>query len=322
MQLAFLFTQLHPDKNLDDPDAGAKFARLGEAWNVLKDEARRGEYDAQIRARVERKRKLGQQDDERKRMRAKLEEGERRATDRTNAQQAARHSDEEARLKLAAEVKNLQKMFYRPPPSRQSAAASADEFYAAAAADLARTASAAAAASAAPEDEGGADAVDASLTLSVRWDSSQGADAVAPPTEAQLRSAFEAYGVVDSIAVSAKRALVSFADAGGLENCLAFSGAQHGFRLARLGAAVAKSAAASSTATAKTHASPPRATARPASPPVAAVTSAAPQQSQSMSHLSYEQQTLARMKALAEKRKADKLKSEAAAAESISSAPP
>ena len=320
MNIAFMFMQLHPDKNLDDPDAGAKFARLGEAWNVLKDEARRGEYDAQIRARVERKRKLGQQDDERKRMRAKLEEGERRATDRSNAQQAARHSDEEARLKLAAEVKNLQKMFYRPPPSRPSAAASADEFYAAASADMARTA--AAAASAASEDDGGADAVNASLTLSVRWDSSQGADAGAPPTEAQLRSAFEAYGVVDSIAVSAKRALVSFADAGGLENCLAFSGAQHGFRLARLGTAGAKSAAASSTATTKNHASPPRATVRPASPPVAAATNTAPQQSQSLSHLSYEQQTLARMKALAEKRKADKMKSEAAAAESISSAPP
>jgi curved DNA-binding protein CbpA len=316
--------QLHPDKNLDDPDAGAKFARLGEAWNVLKDEARRGEYDAQIRARVERKRKLGQQDDERKRMRAKLEEGERRATDRTNAQQAARHSDEEARLKLAAEVKNLQKMFYRPPPSRPSAAASADEFYAA---EMARSAAAAAAtsASAASEDDGGADAVDASLTLSVRWDSSgQGGDAVAPPTEAQLRSAFEAYGVVDSIAVSAKRALVSFADAGGLENCLAFSGAQHGFRLARLGAAGGKSAAAASST--KGRASPPRATVRSATPPVAA-TNAAPQpqfqsQPQSQSHLSYEQQTLARMKALAEKRKADKLKSEAAGGEPISSAPP
>lgn len=100
-----LAVQLHPDKNPDDPLAGEKFAHVFQAYDLLKDEARRKEYDAQYRARNERKRKLNAQDDERKRMRAALEENERKSADRLNSHKQAHQSDADAKIKLAAEVR-------------------------------------------------------------------------------------------------------------------------------------------------------------------------------------------------------------------------
>lgn len=41
--------QLHPDKNPDDPTAEDRFKQLGMAYDTLKDEAKRAEYDSQQR---------------------------------------------------------------------------------------------------------------------------------------------------------------------------------------------------------------------------------------------------------------------------------
>jgi DnaJ-class molecular chaperone len=37
--------QLHPDQNASDPQAGAKFAKLQNAYEVLSDDKRRAQYD-------------------------------------------------------------------------------------------------------------------------------------------------------------------------------------------------------------------------------------------------------------------------------------
>ena len=36
---------IHPDQNQDDPDAGERFAEMGQAYEVLKDPERRKRYD-------------------------------------------------------------------------------------------------------------------------------------------------------------------------------------------------------------------------------------------------------------------------------------
>lgn len=54
-----LARQLHPDKRAQEPagsgtgsvgDGGAAFLRVQEAWEVLRDEAKRRDYDAKVRA--------------------------------------------------------------------------------------------------------------------------------------------------------------------------------------------------------------------------------------------------------------------------------
>lgn len=139
-----------------------------------------------------------------------------------------------------------------------------------------------------------------SNTISVKWDKD-----TSPPTEALLQSLFEAYGVIDTIAVSTKQALVSFGDAGGLENAIAFFGNQHNLKLARVGgsrpagvaAVPAPYASIASARTLRTDTPAPNA-------PTATFSGA--------SALAYEQQTFARMKALIEQRKQEKLTAAAA----------
>jgi DnaJ family protein C protein 17 len=270
---------LHPDKNPDDPEAANKFGKLKAAYDALRDETKRKEYDTQFKARNERKRKLHEQDDERKRMRANLESREKQASEKYTAEKQAQQSDADAKIKLAAEIASLRKQFQTKAPATDYSA------------HLPPGYNPSPAPSAAYEE---CDAsVDSSLTISVKWDKE-----AEPPSESLLRSLFEAYGVVDSIAVSAKQALVSFGDVGGLENALTYFGSQHNLKLSRVGKA--RSAAASSFTS-----SVPLFTA-----------ASAPSSNAPSSHSAYEQQTMARMKALIEKKKREKEEAAAAAAQS------
>lgn len=100
---------LHPDKNPNDATASERFRKMQLSYELLKDAEKRAAYDARIAvkvalrvydavallsyfifplfffAKVEKKRKLGAQDDRRRKMRGTLEERERAATERNQA---------------------------------------------------------------------------------------------------------------------------------------------------------------------------------------------------------------------------------------------
>ncbi|KCV71147.1 hypothetical protein H696_02097 [Fonticula alba] len=59
---------LHPDKNLDDPEAATKFHALSVAYAILNDPTKRAEYDQKMRARREAELRRQAQDSSRRKM--------------------------------------------------------------------------------------------------------------------------------------------------------------------------------------------------------------------------------------------------------------
>ncbi|XP_038979756.1 LOW QUALITY PROTEIN: dnaJ homolog subfamily C member 17-like [Phoenix dactylifera] len=117
----------HPDKRPDDPNATADFQRLKSSFELLKDESRRREFDARLRARRDRalrdsalsakRRKLAADLDERERAAAAAEEGKEDVFD--PAEQAKRREKEVAsQLKREKEAFQARKASEKTgPPS-------------------------------------------------------------------------------------------------------------------------------------------------------------------------------------------------------------
>lgn len=64
----------HPDKNPDDKEGAAKrFQRLKKGYDLLCDEKKRQQYDAKLRAKAERKRRIEEDDDLTRKMKERLE---------------------------------------------------------------------------------------------------------------------------------------------------------------------------------------------------------------------------------------------------------
>jgi curved DNA-binding protein CbpA len=71
----------HPDKNRNNPEAGALFAKVQLAYEFLQDESKKKAYDATLRAKLERQLHLQKQDIEVQKMRAELERKEKEAAE-------------------------------------------------------------------------------------------------------------------------------------------------------------------------------------------------------------------------------------------------
>lgn len=74
-----LARELHPDKNLNDPNANEKFSRLANAYENLIDQKKRINYDEKMKAKLQRKVENQKRTDEQKIMKDKLEEKEKEA---------------------------------------------------------------------------------------------------------------------------------------------------------------------------------------------------------------------------------------------------
>ncbi|XP_044489390.1 dnaJ homolog subfamily C member 17-like [Mangifera indica] len=71
--------ELHPDKRPDDPDAHANFQMLKSSYEILKDEKARKLFDDLLKIKLEKEKRLVQQDGRKRKMRSDLEERERAA---------------------------------------------------------------------------------------------------------------------------------------------------------------------------------------------------------------------------------------------------
>ncbi|KNA16480.1 hypothetical protein SOVF_088870 [Spinacia oleracea] len=103
----------HPDKNLNDPDAPAKFQKLRLSYEILKDPRARKEFDDLLRVRREKKVRDKQFDAKRRRMMSDLEERERASF--VDPEKKARDEEEEIMRKLAGEIARVKAMFAKSP---------------------------------------------------------------------------------------------------------------------------------------------------------------------------------------------------------------
>mgnify|MGYP003645041164 CR=1 FL=1 len=77
----------HPDKNPDDPTAAERFQAISKAYELLLDEDRRAKYIQQCNAKLQKKRKMAEMNEETRKMREDLERREAAAKRRKMAQE-------------------------------------------------------------------------------------------------------------------------------------------------------------------------------------------------------------------------------------------
>jgi curved DNA-binding protein CbpA len=197
-----LAVKLHPDKNLGDPEAPARFNRIKMAYELLKDDDARAAYDSRLQAKLAKKKRISATSDQRKADINKLEERERFASEAYKRQRDQAAADAAAKVKTASEIAALRKQFkpkgsqsYNPyaDPNRPATPPLSTCEDTSAAVDPTTT-------------------TDASITddlrrtLRVKWSKTN------TPSEEELRRTFEACGAIDSIVLRERRAAIVFRD--------------------------------------------------------------------------------------------------------------
>ncbi|XAR59859.1 hypothetical protein NMG60_11015848 [Bertholletia excelsa] len=98
--------ELHPDKRRDDRNAHADIQQLNASYAILKDEKARKLFDDLLRAKLEKVRRLSQQDSKRRKMMSDLE-GRERAAFAPDPEAKAREEEERIARKFQEEVTRI-----------------------------------------------------------------------------------------------------------------------------------------------------------------------------------------------------------------------
>ncbi|XP_058095260.1 uncharacterized protein LOC131240798 isoform X2 [Magnolia sinica] len=99
----------HPDKRPDDPHAHSTFQKITSSYDILKNPDARKAFDALLRARNDRLRRVFHLDSKRRRMMSDLEERE-RAAFAVDPEEKARAEEERAARKFQEEVTKIREM--------------------------------------------------------------------------------------------------------------------------------------------------------------------------------------------------------------------
>lgn len=114
----------HPDKRPDDPNATADFQRLKSSFELLKDESKRREFDAHLRARRDRALRESALSGKRRKLAADLEERERAAAAAGEGKEEVLDPAEQAKRRekeIAAELKREMEAFQARKVSEKAA---------------------------------------------------------------------------------------------------------------------------------------------------------------------------------------------------------
>ena len=198
---------VHPDKGGDTQ----LFIELFNAFEVLKDEVLRSQYDVSLRVSSERKRKTEAEDEGRRKMRRKLEEDEKRAAGK--GKNGSEEEDALMKVRLAQEIEALRKLF-------KTAKSKSDEYsksFMPTNVDFVNADEDAQMEDIFPAKQNPVSEKIPDFMIRIVWQKN-----VTSPTEREIEKLFKPFGTILKVSVEVNRAHVTFDDANGAENALSF----------------------------------------------------------------------------------------------------
>nr|XP_019705820.1 dnaJ homolog subfamily C member 17 isoform X1 [Elaeis guineensis] len=176
----------HPDKRPDDPNATADFQRLKSSFELLKDESKRREFDARLRARRDRALRDSVLSGKRRKLAADLEERERAAAAAGEGKEEVLDPAEQAKRRekeIAAELKREMEAFQARKVSEKTAPPSTSQ-------TMGKEKG---------EENRGTAMLDKERILKVSWERDLG-----DYSAVKLRELFERFGAVEDVVIRTK----------------------------------------------------------------------------------------------------------------------